>query len=62
MSVTDDAIENLADAFCKISKPEHREIFVEGLQAIARMSQAELINRMQLSYAQMSVPLDYLRH
>lgn len=52
MSVTDEAIENLADAFCKLSSPEHRQIYIESLQSIARLAQGELIFRMELGLAQ----------
>lgn len=52
MSVTDDAIENLATAFCLLSAPEHKALFLESLQSIARIAKAELIFQMQLDYTQ----------
>jgi hypothetical protein len=52
MSVTDEAIDNTAAAFCLLSKnPDHKALYIESLKAIARMAEAELVFRMELDYA-----------
>jgi hypothetical protein len=49
MTVTDEAIENLANSFCLLSNPEHKALYVEALKSIARIAQGELIFRMELT-------------
>jgi hypothetical protein len=50
MSVTDQAIENLAASFCLLSKPEHKAMYLEALQSIKRIAQAELVFQMELAF------------
>jgi hypothetical protein len=52
MGATDEAIERLAEAFCKLSGPEHLQLYRESLQSIARIAQSELIYRMELGFSQ----------
>ncbi|OGB23340.1 MAG: hypothetical protein A3I66_01355 [Burkholderiales bacterium RIFCSPLOWO2_02_FULL_57_36] len=50
MSLTEESIENLAAALCRLSQPEHKHIYIEALQSVARTAQAELIFQMQLGF------------
>lgn len=38
---TVEAIEQLAAAFCKLSQPEHRSLYLVALEALVRLSKAE---------------------
>lgn len=38
---TEEAIENLATAFSKLSRPEHREIYLAALEALVQLSKSE---------------------
>lgn len=50
MTITEQAIQNLADAFCLIGKPEHRATYVESLRAITDLAKSEQILQMQLDF------------
>lgn len=50
MTITDDAIENLADSLCRLGKPEYRPLYVESMKAIARMAQSELVLMIELDF------------
>ncbi len=61
MSITDSAIENLADAFVQLSNGsvsplECRILYVEGLKSIAKMANAELMCEMQLDFTKATTP------
>lgn len=48
MTLTEDAIQTIADSLCLLSKPEHRDLYVKALAVIAKMAKDELIFRMEL--------------
>jgi hypothetical protein len=62
MSVTEKVIEEMADAFAAMGSLQDRQIYAEGLKQVAMLAEAELINRMQLQYVQMSIPVGYQKH
>jgi hypothetical protein len=62
MSITDKVIAEMADAFAAMGGIQDREIYAEGLKQVAMLAEAELINRMQLQYVQMSIPIGYQKH
>lgn len=62
MIVTDNAIENPADAFVLLTNGKHRDLFIEGLQSIARMATTEMIHDMQIDFIQAITPPHQEKH
>ena len=47
---TEAAVENLVDAFCKLSNPEYKDLYTTALQSIVRMAKAEQLLEMQRDF------------